>query len=142
MAPKASGRPSARTAPSSAATPTSGTRWAGSGSPAALVLRSKAVRSKALRSTALRSKALRRAHDYTANGKVPQGIVEVAFAFSKARRGLVFSRFLQHILSTKKEHTKVAQAANFGGAKHRVHQRFCDFLDKKRTSKTVLAPVS
>ena len=91
------------------------------------MLRSKALRSKALRSTALRSKALRRAHDYTANGKVPQGIVEVAFTFSKARLGLVFSRFLQQLLETKKERKKVARNAIFGIAKQGGDVNFSRF---------------
>ena len=111
-------------------------------------LRGKALRSKMLRSTALRGVrclAVKRFEGHTRlhseRGKVPQGLPSVHSHFSKAIRGLVFSRFLQHILSTKKEHTKVAQAVIFGVAKHRVNQRFCDFLDKKRTSKTVLAPV-
>ena len=120
----------------------------------AFALRSKALRGKALRSKMLRSTALRgvrclavkrfdgHTRLHSERGKVPQGIVEVSFIFSKARRGLVFSRFLQQILSTEKEHTKVAQAAIFGIAKHRGSLSFCDFLDQKRASKTVLAPAS
>ena len=115
----------------------------------AFALRSKALRGKALRSKALRGVrclAVKRFEGHTRlhseRGKVPQGIVEVSFIFSKARLGLVFSRFLQQVLSTKKEHTKVAQTAIFGIAKHRGNLSFCDFLDQKRASKTVLAPAS